>query len=222
MPRYIPFLRVSTKAQDTDRQLADITRYATTQGWELAPPISETVSGAKKNFARAGIQAVLQQARRGDVVLATEISRIGRDTAQVLLFLEELADRGVNVYVLNANLHTLRPDGSRDPMAWAMLTVGALFGALERAGIRERVLSGIEHARSQGRVGGRPVGAVKTADQLLDDYPEAVKRLRNGTSVRDVAKLCEMSTRTVLKLRKVLFPAAGPEVAPAPDEAAAK
>lgn len=208
MPHYIPFLRVSTKQQDTERQLADITKHATAQGWALAPPISETVSGGKKNDVRAGVQQVLKQARKGDTLIATEISRIGRNASQVMQFLETLADRGVSVLVLNANLTTLRPDGTRDAMAWAMLGVGVIFAELERATIRERVQSGVDYARSQGRVGGRPAGTVTTDEQLLAKYPEVVKRLRAGASVRDTVKLAGVADKTVQKVRKVLFPKA--------------
>ncbi|RSK24202.1 recombinase family protein [Hymenobacter metallilatus] len=202
--KYYPFLRVSTKQQDTDRQLADLTTYATGRGWQLEAPIAETISGGKKNIARPGIQAVLTVARRGDVVLATEISRIGRDTAQVLLFLEELADRGVSVFVLNLNLTTLRSDGTRDAMAWAMLSVGAVFGQLERAGIRERVKSGVDHARTQGRIGGRRAGDVKTDEKFLTDHADVVKALGKQLTVREVMAVTGKSSGTVQKVRKLL------------------
>lgn len=205
MPKYIPFLRVSTKVQDTARQLADLTAYADKMNWSLTEPISETVSGGKKNVARAGIQAALKLARQGDTVLATEISRIGRDTAQVLLFMEELAERGVSVYILNLNLATLRPDGTRDPMAWAMLSVGAVFGALERAGLRERVQSGVDFAKSKGRVGGRPTTAVKTTAQLLMQYAGVAKRLESGKyTTREIATLEKVNKETVVKVRKAM------------------
>lgn len=207
MPKYIPFLRVSTKVQENARQLADITDYARREGWELAAPIEETVSGGKKNADRPGLQAVLKVARRGDTIVATEISRLGRDTSQVLNFIDELAERGVCVFVVNHRLATLRPDGSRDAMAQAMLTFGAEFARLERVTLRERVQSGVDYARSQGRVGGRPAGATKSNEQLLDDYPAVVKRLLAGASVRDTATLCEISKTTVVKIRKVLVEA---------------
>lgn len=210
---YIPFIRVSTKQQETARQLADIRTYATAQNWPLSEPVQEVISGGKKNRERPALQTLLHQARKGDTVIATEISRLGRDTAQVLALIEELSERGICVFVLNHRLATLRADGSRDAMAQAMLTFGAEFARLERVTLRERVQSGVDHARSQGRVGGRPRTAVKTDAQLLADYPAVVKQLRAGKSVREVSKLTEISTKTVQKVRKLLFPPAMPEVA---------
>jgi DNA invertase Pin-like site-specific DNA recombinase len=206
MPKYIPFLRVSTKAQETARQLADITDYAQREGWQLTEPISETISGGKKNKDRPGLQVLLKLARRGDTVIATEISRLGRDTAQVLAFIEELAERGVSVFVLNHRLATLRTDGSRDAMAQAMLTFGAEFARLERVTLRERVQSGVDYARSQGKTLGRPVGTTKSDEHLLEKYPEVIKQLKKDLPIRDVAKITDVSKNTVAKVRKALFP----------------
>lgn len=207
MKRFIPFARVSTKAQDTERQLRDLQTEATKRNWPLLAPITETISGTKKNDIRAGIQAVLAVAQPGDTVLTTEISRIGRNVAQVMTFLEELAERGVSVYVLNHNLNTLRPDGTRDPMAWAMLAVGVTFAALERSTQNERINSGIAHKRATTDwQPGRPKGYVKDDGKMLADpkYAKAIKRLKGGTSVRDVVKMEGISIGTAQKLRNIL------------------
>jgi DNA invertase Pin-like site-specific DNA recombinase len=204
MKRYYPFLRVSTTKQDTARQLADLSKYATTQGYQLEPAITETISGTKKNDVRAGIQAVLQVARPGDTVLATEVSRIGRNAAQVMTFLEELAERGVSVFVLNLSLRTLRPDGSRDPMAWAMLTVGVAFAALERSTQNERIHSGLANARAQGRIGGRRAGDTKSDERFLKDHADVVKALDKNLTVREVMAITKKSSGTVQKVKRLL------------------
>jgi len=201
---HIPFLRVSTKAQDTDRQLANITTRAQHEGWTLAPAISEVVSGAKKRADRPGLQALLKTARRGDTVVVTEISRLGRRTSEVLHTLEELSERGVSVLALNYNLATLTPDGKPNPMAQMLFTFLAEFARMERETIRERVQSGVNHARTQGRIGGRPTSAVKPAAQLETDYPTVVAKLLAGLSMRDVAQLAGVSLATVQKVAKHL------------------
>jgi DNA invertase Pin-like site-specific DNA recombinase len=204
MPQYIPFVRVSTKQQETARQLTDISNYASSQGWQLAAPVEEVISGGKKNRERPALDELHKRARRGDTVIATEISRLGRDTAQVLALIEELSERGVCVFVLNHRLATLRADGSRDAMAQAMLTFGAEFARLERVTLRERVQSGVDYAASQGRVGGRPVGATKEDEQLLRDHADIVARLLDKQSIRDTAALTKKADKTVSKVRKVL------------------
>jgi len=223
MPQYIPFVRVSTKQQETARQLADIATYASAQGWQLAAPVQEVVSGGKKNRDRPALHELGQRARRGDTVIATEISRLGRDTAQVLALIEELSERGVCVFVLNHQLATLRADGSRDAMAQAMLTFGAEFARLERVTLRERVQSGVDHARSQGRVGGRRVGATKKDAQLLLDHADVVARLLDKQSVRDTVALTGKSDKTITKVRKVLvdtgkMPGTAPRSTPTTDQ----
>jgi len=204
MPQYIPFVRVSTKQQETARQLADIATYASAQGWPLAESVQEVISGAKRNRERPALDELLRRTRRGDTVVVTEISRLGRDTAQVLDLIEQLSERGVCVYVLNHRLATLRADGTRDAMAQAMLTFGAEFARLERVTLRERVQSGVDHARSQGRVGGRPTTAIKDDAQLLLDHADVVTKLLAGQSIRDTGLLTEKSPTTVNKVRKAL------------------
>lgn len=166
--------------------------------------IAAIISGTKKNDMRAGIQAVLQVAKAGDVVLATEVSRIGWNIAQVMTFLEELAEWSVSVFVLNLSLATLRPDGTRDPMAWAMLTVGVAFAALERSTQNERILSGLANARAQGRIGGRRKGEKKSDAQFLQDHADVADALRKQFTVREIIKLTGKGSNTVQKVRKLL------------------
>jgi DNA invertase Pin-like site-specific DNA recombinase len=223
MSQYIPFVRVSTKQQETARQLADIATYASAQGWQLAAPVQEVVSGGKKNRERPALDELHKRARRGDTVIATEISRLGRDTAQVLALIEELSERGVCMFVLNHRLATLRADGSRDAMAQAMLTFGAEFARLERVTLRERVQSGVDYARSQGRIGGRRVGFTKDDAQFLLDHADVVARLLDGQSIRDTVALTKKADKTVSKVRKMLvdtgrMPGTVPRSLPTPDQ----
>ena len=112
--------------------------------------------------------------------------------------------RGDAYYVQDINLWTLLPDGSENPMAKVILTVLALGAELERKSIVGRLNSGRERAKEKGVKMGRPEGSRMSDKDLLAKYPEVVKKLRKGHSVRDVAKLCGVSTSTVQRVKKIL------------------
>jgi DNA invertase Pin-like site-specific DNA recombinase len=197
------YARVSTKGQNNDRQVAEIQKYADSTQQPLTACFTETMSGNTKSADRPELVRLVAQLRRGDRLVVTEISRLGRRTSEVLATIEQLSDKGVSVLALNYSMETLGPTGKRNPMAQLLFTFLAEFARLERETLSERVKSGLEHAKQQGRVGGRPKGAV-LADpaKVLAKYPKVTKRLQQGHPIREIAKLEEVSEGTVERVRK--------------------
>lgn len=204
--RAVVFVRVSTRAQNTDRQEDDLRALAAKKGWGIAGVIRETISGASKNGEREGVQLLLDMAGRGDIdkVLVQEVSRLGRSTAEILKVVEALTAEKVSIYVQNFNLETLDAKGGRNPMAQFMFTMLAEFARMEREHLRERIMSGLERARRKGVRLGRPKGTVVPAKETLKRYPCVVRELRSGQSVRKTAKICGASPTTVLKVKRLM------------------
>lgn len=146
------FVRVSKKEQDYQRQLEDLRAVARSQAVQVVAEIAEKVSGVRRNQERAGIQQLLELSRQGDIqkVLVSEVSRLGRSTVEVLQIVEELTQLGVSIYVQNFGIETLR-EGQRNPVAQFLFTLLAEFARLERETLRERILSGLDEARRQGK-----------------------------------------------------------------------
>lgn len=203
MSRLFGYARVSTKGQDNARQVADIQKYADATQQTLTACFTETMSGNTKTAARPELVRLLAQLRRGDRLVVTEISRLGRRTSEVLATIEQLTERGISIRALNYDLETIGPTGTPNPMAQVLFTFLAEFARLEREILSERVKSGLEHAKKQGRVGGRPKGAV-LADpaKVLLKHPKIVKRLQQGHSIREIVKLETLSEGTVERVRK--------------------
>jgi DNA invertase Pin-like site-specific DNA recombinase len=207
MNKGVIFVRVSKREQDYQRQLEDLRALAKTQNLDIVAEIAEKISGAKDNQERDGVQELLRLAQKGIIqkVLVQEVSRLGRSTVEVLKVLEELTSLHVSVYVQNFGLETLK-NGKRNPIAQFMFTLLAEFARLERETLRERILSGMEEARRQGKHLGRPDGSLENKETFLKKYPSVVRNLRQGISVRKVAKICDTSINTVRKVNDYLNP----------------
>lgn len=204
------FVRVSRRDQDYQRQLQDLRAAAASMGVEVVQEIAEKISGATRNQEREGIQKLLSLARQGKIekILVQEVSRLGRSTVEVLQVVEELTDIGVSVYVQNFGIETLKKgrDGKlhRNPVAQFLFTMLAEFARLERETLRERILSGMEEARRKGKKIGRPEGSQKEALTYLQDYPSVVRNLKQGFSLRQTAKLCDVAVNTVRKVKSAI------------------
>jgi len=201
------FVRVSTKQQNTNRQVDDLKKLCHKQGWEVASIIIEKLSGITKNSQRSGVKELMNLANTGKIqkVVLSEISRLGRNTQEVLKIIEDLSQKKISLYIQNHNLETLNPSGKVNSMAKFMLTLLAEFGRMERETLIERTISGQRRAwEVEGKQKGRPIGTKEDRSKILYKYPEIVRLLRIGKSLRDVAARCEVAINTVRKVKKAM------------------
>lgn len=207
--RAVIYARVSstTYRQSTDRQVIDLTDFATKNNYEVVKVFEEHISGAKKNTERPVLLECLEftESNSIDVVLCSELSRLGRNCDEVLKNVLRCKDTHINLYFQKENLSLFNSDGSENPYVNIMIAVLGTAAQLERDNIKFRLNSGRAKYIAEGGVLGRPKGTKKTADQLKAEYPSVVKELKRGTSIRRTAKLCDVSNSTVQRVKKALF-----------------
>ncbi len=198
------FGRVSTLIQDYDRQVNELTDTCKQQGWAVRSVFTEKISGAKKNAERKELSRMIEyiKAQHIDKVLVTELSRLGRDTLQVLQVIEILNDMKVSLYIQNYNIETLNEDGKVNAMSQFLITILAEIARMERKTIRERMNSGYKNFREQGGVVGRKQGYTKSDEQMKQQYSQEIKLLKKGLSLRVVSKLTGHSVNTVRKVAR--------------------
>ena len=192
--------------QDYDRQVKDLTLLANTHNWKIQEIFTEKISGAKKNDERTELSNLLAYVRAHNInkVLVTELSRLGRDTLQVLSTIELLNDAGVSLYIMNYNIETLDINGKVNPMSQFLITILAEVARMERKTIKERMDSGYKNYRqSNGKVG-RKVGYRKTDEQFKLDYKDVIRLLKKGVSLRDICKATGNSINTIKKCKKYI------------------
>lgn len=205
MKKAVIYARVSstTDRQSTDRQVSDLRAYADREGLDIVKIFQEKGSGAKED--RPVLQECIAFCEEYNTdLLVSEVSRLGRTVKIIVNTIDELTKAGVCVWIQDIALKTLDDAGKENVMAKMMLTVLGLGAEIERKSIVSRLNSGRELAKERGVRMGRPEGSVMSEAQLLSKYPEVAKRLRNGISVRDTAKLCDVSPSTVQRVKKII------------------
>ena len=206
--KVIIFSRVSTLAQDYQRQTDELLEYADKMGYSVEKVFEEKISGAKKNEERKELMAMMSfiKSNRIEKVLTWELSRIGRNAVQVLQVIEMLNEAEISLYIKNYNLETLNSNGTINPLSQFMVQILNSVNEMERQTIVMRLRSGYSAARSKGIRVGRKTGVqVKSDDQFLKENKEVAKLLKQGFSVRKVMKLTDRSSGTVQKVKKLII-----------------
>ena len=206
MKKAVIYARVSSvnDRQNTQRQVEDLTRFASQNGYELVGTYQEHVSGAAKNENRLVLMECLDYcvSHKVGFLLLSELSRLGRSTLQVLKSLERLHEAGVSVYIQNLGIYTLQSDGCVNPIASIMVTVLAEMANIERANIAYRLNSGRANYIANGGKLGRKAGSYKSENKKKEEYKEAISLLKRGYSVRNTAKLTGVSASTIQRIKK--------------------
>ena len=206
MKKAVIYARVSSvnDRQNTQRQVEDLTRFASQNEYGLVGTYQEHVSGAAKNENRLVLMECLDYCIKNkvDFLLLSELSRLGRSTLQVLKSLEVLHEAGVSVYIQNLGIYTLQSDGNVNPIASIMVTVLAEMANIERSNIAYRLNSGRANYIANGGKLGRKAGSIKSMDKKKEEYKDAISLLKRGYSVRNVAKLSGVSASTIQRIKK--------------------
>lgn len=204
MKKVVIFARVSSSngSQDYERQINDLQALASTNNWTVEAVFAEKISGAKKNADRTELMNMIDYINTHNInkILITELSRLGRDTLQVLQAIEMLNQNKVSVFIQNYNIETLTSEGEINPMSQFLITILAEVARMERKTIRERVASGYQNFRSNGGKVGRKVGYTKSDEAMKEEYAEEIRLLKKGYSLRNIAKLTNTSINTLRKL----------------------
>ena len=206
MKKIVIFARVSTNIQDYERQVNELNAVAQLNAWNVCATFCEKVSGAKKNTDRKELSRMVDyvQAHKINKVAVTELSRLGRDTLQVLEVIEQFNKLGISLYIQNYGIETLTENGEVNPMSQFLVTILAEVARMERKQIRERVESGYKNYRANGGKVGRKEGYRKSEADLREQYAEEIRLLRKGISLRNISKITGTSVNTIRKCQSLI------------------
>jgi DNA invertase Pin-like site-specific DNA recombinase len=190
------YIRVSTLDQNINiHQVEGVKQYV------------DKISGGVAFVNRPGASRLIKDINAGLVtsVEVSEISRLGRDTGDVLKTLAWFAENKVQLFSRREGLHLLDDAYNVSMMSKLTLTILSGFAEFERAKIKERQREGIQKAKERGQYKGRPEGSTVEKEVILNKHHKAVKLIKEGRGVREISNMKGMpSAPTVIKLKRLV------------------
>lgn len=174
------YVRVSTKSQSVEMQVAALKSVAEQSGWDIVEIYSDAaVSGTVAGEQRPALAALLADAirKRFDLVAIWSIDRLGRSTPDLMKTMQVLCAKNINLYAHVQAIDTSTPTGR---MMWQLL---GIFAEFEHALIKERVTAGIERARENGKRLGRPRLSKMVEASILEMRQKGYGMLKIGRSL---------------------------------------
>lgn len=200
------YARVSsvTDRQSTDRQVVDLRSYANTNNMNIVKVFEEHISGVKKNEERPILCECLDfcVTNNIDILLISELSRLGRNVDEVLANVKFCKDHDLNIYFQKENLSIFQSDGSKNPFLNIFISVLGTCAEMERDSISFRLNSGRARYIANGGKLGRKTGSTKSREKMKEEYKDVISYLRKGFSIRNVSKLTGRGVSTVQRIKK--------------------
>lgn len=185
----IGYARVSTTDQNMDRQLEQLKH--------IDKLFQESISGVSKD--RPQLKAMLDYIREGDIVVVTELERLGRNNQELTEIMNQIQTKGATLEVLNLpTLRGIEDDNLRRLLNNLILELYKYQAQAERERIKERQAQGIAIAKTQGKYQGRK--ALFTEDDSR--LKHAFELYLSGKSDKDVAGLTGINERTFRRYRE--------------------
>lgn len=185
----IGYARVSTSDQNMDRQLDQLKH--------IDKLFQESISGVSKD--RPQLKAMLDYIREGDIVVVTELERLGRNNQELTEIMNQIQTKGATLEVLNLpTLRGIEDDNLRRLLNNLILELYKYQAQAERERIKERQAQGIAIAKTQGKYQGRK--ALFTEDDSR--LKHAFELYLSGKSDKDVADLTGINERTFRRYRE--------------------
>jgi DNA invertase Pin-like site-specific DNA recombinase len=192
MGKIVAYLRASTDKQDLSHQKLEILEYARRQGLRVDEYLELTISSRKTSKQRR-IDELTQMLEETDTLIVTELSRLGRSTAEVIALVNALVERNIRLIAIKQNLDISRQDMNSK----IIITLFSLFAELERDLISLRTREALAAKKAQGRRLGKPKGTLQKS-KFDQDVTRIKELLGYGLSVRKIAKVLGYSSHIAL------------------------
>ena len=164
------YIRVSTDKQTVENQRYEINQFCDRQEMVIEKWIEETISGAK-NVEDRKLGKLLKQMKKGDILICSELSRLGRNLLMIMGILNECMNKDIQVWTIKDN-YRLGSDINSKVLAFAF----GLSAEIERNLISQRTKEALARKRAEGVVLGRPKGR-KSAKTKLTGQEQKIKEL---------------------------------------------
>ncbi len=192
----IAYIRCSTQKQQTSHQRHEIQEYADKNGLVIDRWMEETIS-SRKSLKKRKLGTLLEELQENDVLIATEISRLGRSLLEVMGILETCLSKNCQVITIKENYH-LGNDIQSQVLAFAF----GLSAQIERNLISQRTKSSLDNRRAAGVRLGRPLGAEAKKLKLAKNAKTIETLLAKGVKKAQIARILGVQRMTLNRFLK--------------------
>jgi DNA invertase Pin-like site-specific DNA recombinase len=183
MGKTYAYLRISTDKQDLNHQKLEILEYARRHDLKVEEFVEIAISSCKTTKQRQ-IDELMAKIQTADILIVSELSRLGRSTAEVIGLINELIHRQIRVIVIKQGLDIKQ---NHDLQSKVMVTLFSLFAELERDLISLRTKEALAAKKNQGVKLGKPKGTIQASK--FDHHRQVILEwLAKGLSVRKIAQ----------------------------------
>lgn len=192
------YIRVSTDHQSTSNQKFEINRYAASHNIQIDRWVEETIS-SRKPLNKRKLGSLLAELKDGDILISTEISRLGRSLLEVMGILQHCLAQNCQIWTLKEH-YKLGSDIASKVLAFAF----GLSAEIERQLISERTKMSLDKLKSQGKHLGRPFGAKSKSLKLSKNTKKVKGLMAKGLPKAQIARLFGVDKLTLYRFLKKL------------------
>jgi DNA invertase Pin-like site-specific DNA recombinase len=185
------YIRVSTDKQTVENQRYEVNQFCEKNVLVVDKWIEETISGAKDvNDRKLG--KLLRKMKKGDILICSELSRLGRNLLMIMGILNECMNRDIQVWTIKDN-YRLGSDINSKVLAFAF----GLSAEIERNLISQRTKEALARKRAEGVILGRPIGSKSSRTKLTGQEKKIRELLDKKVSYSAIGRILNVHRLTV-------------------------
>jgi len=191
------YIRVSTDKQTVENQRFEVSKFCEKNGISVDKWIEETISGTQETCKRK-LGSLLEIMQKGDIIICSELSRLGRNLLMIMAILNACMEKDVQVWTIK-DCYKLGKDINSKVLAFAF----GLSAEIERTLISQRTKEALARKRAEGVHIGRPLGAKSKSSKFTGKNLLIKKMLGQKISKAQIAKKLSVHSSTLIRfLRK--------------------
>ena len=192
------YIRTSTDKQNFDNQRFEIEQFANANNISIDKWVEETIS-SKKSLDERKLGKLLKKIKQDDIIISSELSRLGRNLLQVMSILHHCMKVGCQVWTIKDN-YKLGADIQSKVLAFAF----GLSAEIERSMISQRTKRCLERLKAEGRHIGRNKGSKNKKTKLTGKADLIKTLLSQHISKLEIAKMLKVDYSTLLRFMKTM------------------
>lgn len=190
------YIRVSTEEQNLENQ-----KQAILESYKIDKWVEEKKSGTI-DYKKRNLGELIDLLQKGDTVIITELSRLGRSLTMIFNIITQLKEKGVRCIAIKNNFD-LNPENTNDIVSSVLVFAFGLSAQIERELISERTKQGLAVARAKGKRIGRQFGEKPHYFKLTPYREEILERMKHGETINHMAESYRVSWVTMNNFCKV-------------------